>query len=155
LAEHQEQQSVLRANPDKIPDAIEELFRLYGSAGSLRTCVKEMRLAGVTIKPGDKVMVLPSLAGRDSAEYPDPLEFRFDRAPRHVGFGSGPHMCIGMHLARREMRVAISTMLSMLPSFRLAPDTAVVSDLSGMLQPRSLPLVWDTPTADSLDLHAH
>lgn len=142
LAEHPDQQEYLRANPDKIPDAIEELFRLYGTAGSLRTCIKELKVSGATIKPGDKVMTMPALAGRDAAEYAEPLEVRFDRAARHVSFGSGPHTCIGMHLARRELRAAIGAMLELLPPFRIASGAEVVSDMHGMLAPRALPLVW-------------
>jgi cytochrome P450 len=143
LAEHPEQQAFLRAHPDRIPDAVDELMRLYGVAGSLRTCTKDMEINGVTIKAGDRISASPLMAGRNSTEYTAPLEARFDRAPKHISFGYGPHVCIGMHLARREMRTAIATMLEMLPPFSIAPDEDVVSEMSGMLQPRALPLVWE------------
>jgi cytochrome P450 len=143
LAEHADQQAYLRGNPAKIPDAIDELMRIYGSAGSSRTCIKETSIGGVTMKPGDRVMVFPALAGRDPIEYSQAQEIRFDRNPRHVSFGWGPHLCIGIYLARREMRIAIETMLAMLPPFRTAPGAKIVSELFGMMQPRSLQLVWD------------
>lgn len=143
LAEHQDQQAYLRANPAMIPGAIDEMLRVYGSAGGSRTCVKETSIGGITIKPGDKVMMIPALAGRDDREYDAPNEVRFDRKPRHMSFGYGPHLCIGMHLARREMSAAIEILLEMLPPFRIAPDTEIVSEMFGMLQPRTLPLVWE------------
>jgi cytochrome P450 len=85
-------------------------------------------------------MYFAGLVGRDSTEYAGPQDIRFDRSPWHVSFGYGPHICVGMHLARREMRIAIETML---PPFRIAPGAEIVSDISGMMQPHSLPLVWD------------
>jgi cytochrome P450 len=143
LAEHPDHQAYLRANRDKIPAAVEEMMRAYGSAGGMRTCVKETRIGEVTIKPGDRALYFAGLAGRDPIEYPEPQDIRFDRSPRHVSFGYGPHVCVGIHLARREMRIALQTMLEMLPSFRIAPGAEIVSELFGMMQPRSLPLVWD------------
>jgi cytochrome P450 len=143
LAGHPDQQAYLRANPSKIPEAIEEMMRAYGSAGGSRICVKETKIGAATIKPGDRIMYFAGLSGRDPLEYSEPQDIRFDRSPRHISFGYGPHLCVGIHLARREMRIAIETMLEMLPPFRIAPGAEIVSELFGMMQPRSLPLVWE------------
>jgi cytochrome P450 len=141
LATHPEDQATLRAQPEKIPNAIEELMRAYGAVTTFRTCVNETVIRGVTIKPGDKIAMSTTLAGRDENEFPDPSEVRLDRRPRHVGFGYGPHICVGIHLARREMRIAMEEFLSRIPEFKLAPGQKVRCHL-GMIQPVELPLVW-------------
>src|ERR1700712_947631 len=143
LAENPQQQALLRGDPELIPNAVEEMMRAFGSAGGNRTCVKETTIGGVTIKPGDKVMMYTGLACRDADEFPEPNEIRFDRRSRHISFGYGAHLCIGVYLARREMQIAVRTMLELLPPFRLAPDAEVVSEMFGLYQIRSLPLVWD------------
>jgi cytochrome P450 len=61
---------------------------------------------------------------------------------RHVSFGYGPHLCIGMHLARREMRIALEEMLSGLPEFTLKPGVAINYYLAAAIQPVALPLIW-------------
>jgi cytochrome P450 len=143
LAEHAEQQAYLRANRSKIPDAMEEMLRAYGAPIITRQCVKDTSIAGVSIKAGDRVLLSAAMAGRDPIEYSEPRDIRFDRSPRHLTFGYGPHLCLGMHLARREIRISIETMFEMLPPFRIAPGAQIVSDIAAMIQPRSLPLVWD------------
>lgn len=143
LAEHPDHQAYLRANRTKIPEAVEEMMRAYGGTSISRQCIKDTTIAGVSIKAGDWALIPAGLAGRDPIEYPEPQDIRFDRCPRHVSFGYGPHMCLGMHLARREMRIAIETMFEMLPLFRIAPGAEIVSEICGMILPRSLPLVWD------------
>lgn len=142
LARHPEHRKLLRENPALIPNAIEEFMRAYGAVTTFRTCVKETTVAGVTMKPGDKVVMSTTLAGRDPAEFDNPAEIRLDRKPRHTGFGFGIHTCIGMHLARREMRIAMEELLARIPDFSVAPGHRMEFYL-GVVQPRSLPLVWD------------
>ena len=67
---------------------------------------------------------------------------RLDRKPQHVSFATGPHLCLGLHLARREMNFAIQRFLAEVPQFRLAPGAEMEFHL-GMIQPLSLSLVWD------------
>lgn len=141
LATHRDDQARLRADPALIPGAIEELMRAYGAVTTFRTCRKETEIRGVRFMPGDKIAMSTTLAGRDPAEFPDPAEVRFDRRPRHVSFGFGPHICVGMHLARREMRIAMEEFLARVPDFRVADGHQVRCHL-GMIQPVELPLVW-------------
>lgn len=143
LAERPDHQAMLRENPEMIPDALDELMRYYACILNTRECVKELEIAGQTILPGDKVMLPTFLAGRDPEEYPNPDEVILDRKPRHVTFGYGPHLCIGMHLARREMRIAMEEFLSAIPDFRIAPGAKIESYLAAIIQPVALPLVWD------------
>lgn len=141
LARNPAQQQFLRENPHEIPHAIDELMRAYAPVTTFRTCRKEVEFHGIKMMPGDKVMMSTTLAGRDPAEFDSPEEIRFDRRPRHISFGFGPHMCVGMHLARREMRIALEEFLGRIPEFRVQPDHEIEYHL-GMIQPVELPLVW-------------
>jgi cytochrome P450 len=142
LAEHPEHQRMLREKPEMIPAAIDEMMRVYASVATSRECVNETKIGEVTVMPGDKVLLATFLAGHDPAAYPDPEKVILDRAPRHVSFGYGPHLCIGMHLARREMRIAIEEFLTHIPEFTIAPDADIDFYLAAIVQPIELPLVW-------------
>lgn len=142
LARNHEDQDFLRKNPEEIPHAIDELMRAYAAVTTFRTCTKETEFHGVTMMPGDKVMMSTTLAGRDPAEFDNPGKVDFSRRPRHVSFGFGPHTCIGMHLAKREMRIALEEFLGRIPQFSIKPGHDVEYHL-GMIQPVTLPLVWD------------
>src|SRR5262249_22539089 len=139
---HPQDQQQLRANPAEIPHAIDEMMRAYGAVTTYRTCKKEASVAGVRFMPGDKIAMSTTLAGRDPAEFDNPKQVRFDRRPRHVGFGYGIHTCIGMHLARRELRISIEEFLKHVGPFSLQPGHRLRHYL-GMIQPVELPLVWN------------
>ncbi|OAN56245.1 cytochrome P450 [Sphingobium sp. TCM1] len=141
LATHAQDQARLRAEPDLIPNAIEELMRAYPAVTTFRTVVKPVEVNGVQFMPGDKVAMSTTLAGRDPEEYDNPAEVRFDRKPRHVSFAYGPHLCVGMHLARREMRIAMEEFLALVPQFHVQEEYDVQYHL-GMIQPVALPLRW-------------
>ncbi len=143
LAENPEHQDYLRANPDKITDAIEEMMRAYAAVTTLRFCKEDIEIGGVQMKPGDLVLLPTFLAANDPEIFPNPELVDFDRKPRHVSFGYGPHLCIGVHLARREMRIALEEALKILPKFRIKPGAQIESYSSGIIGPVALPLVWD------------
>jgi cytochrome P450 len=143
LAEHQDDQAALRANPKLIPEAIDELMRAYAAVTISRECIKETRIGDAVIMPGDKVMLPTYLAGRDPAAFVDPGLVSLSRKPRHVSFGFGVHFCIGMHLARREMRIAMEEVFSNIPMFRLAPGAELEYKLGQVMSPIAIPLVWD------------
>ena len=142
LAEHPEHQRALRADPSLIPDAIEELMRAYPAVTTFRTCAHEVTIAGVTFQPGDKIAMPTCLAGRDPEAYEDADTVILGRKSRYMSFGYGPHLCVGMHLARREMRLALEEFLAAIPEFRIADGAVVQTHLGGILQPVTLPLVW-------------
>jgi cytochrome P450 len=142
LAERPDHQAILRAKPEMTPDAIEEMMRAYATVATSRECIKEDKIGGVTVKPGDKVHMATFLASHDPAAYPNPDEVILDRKARHVSFGYGPHLCLGMHLARREMRIAMEEMLAALPEFSLEPGVELNYYLAATIQPVELPLVW-------------
>lgn len=144
LAQHPEHQAYLRENPSEIPKAIEEFMRAYAGVTTSRICTRDVVFNGIQFKKGDKVMTSPTLAGRDPDEFEDPGTIRFDRQPRHTGFGFGIHTCIGMHLAKRELRIALEEFLARISPFALQPGHKLRYRL-GMVQPVELPLVWEQP----------
>ncbi len=142
LAENPADQDWLRENPERIGDAIDEMMRAYAAVTTIRLCTKDTVVDGVAIKAFDLVLMPTHLAGNDPVAFPAPEKVDFARKPRHVSFGYGPHLCIGMHLAQREMRIAMEEALAILPSFRLAEGAQIESFCSGIIGPVELPLVW-------------
>lgn len=142
LARHPEHQALLREHPERIPDAIEELLRMYSGIMNSRLCVKDCELAGATIRAGDYVMLPTYLANRDPEAYDAPEEVKLDRKAKHFTLGHGPHICLGMHLARRELRIAMEEFLSSMPPFRVAPGAEVHTHLQAVIAPVELPLTW-------------
>jgi len=142
LATNLEHQRELRANPDKIRMAVEEFLRVFAAVTTYRVCIKEKTIKGVTIMPGEKVAMCTTLAGRDGATYDNPHQVQLDRNPSHVAFATGPHHCLGVHLARRELRIALEEIFKAIPEFRLNPDVPIRSQAGVIIQPRNLPLVW-------------
>src|SRR3546814_620088 len=143
IAERQDHQAYLREHPDMIPLATEEFLRDYAAVTTFRICVKEIEIAGVRVMPGDRVAMSTTLAWRDEGKYDKPNEVRLDRGPSHDSFAHGPHRCVGMHLARRELHAAIEEFLKAVPTFHIAPGAEIVSTLGPIIQPETLPLVWE------------
>jgi cytochrome P450 len=144
LAQHPSHRDQLVADPSLIPNAIEELFRWETPVtGVPRIAVQDMELGGTEVKAGDQVMVLLGAANTDDAEFPDADRVDFGReVNRHLAFGGGVHRCLGSHLARLELRVALREFHARIPDYRLAPGT-VLEYTSGIRSLASLPLVWE------------
>ncbi|WP_433288916.1 cytochrome P450 family protein [Pseudonocardia sp. CA-142604] len=127
LLTHPAQLQLLRAEPARLPAAIEEMLRydapVQVAIPSVTTAPVE--LAGVTIPAGEVVIPVLFSANHDPARFERPTEFDIGRADaaQHVGFGHGIHHCLGAPLARLEARIAIGSLLARLPDLRLAePD---------------------------------
>jgi cytochrome P450 len=104
----------LKANPDRIPDFIEELLRMDGPTHRLlRTVKKSIALHGYELQPGELCSIIVSAANHDPAYFSEPEKFDIDRPnnKRHFEFGYGAHTCIGASLARTEIRVALEEIL--------------------------------------------
>ncbi|HEY3696478.1 cytochrome P450 [Phenylobacterium sp.] len=135
-------QQTLRDNPDQIPEAIEEFLRMQPIVNSGRSAKHDHELAGVQIKKGEYIMCLNAAGNFDPAEFEEPRTFRLDRpSNRHFTLAGGPHRCLGSHLARRELRIALSEFLERIPPFRMKPgaDRTVVP---GLIAAPHLPIVW-------------
>lgn len=150
LAEHPEDQRRLRAHPELIGSALEEMYRRYAAVTTFRTCTKQTQLCGVTIMPGDKVAMPTTLANNDPAAWDKPFEVDFDRSARHMTFAYGIHRCIGAPLARRESAIALEELFAALPEFRIKEGAQIVTKLGSLLQPGNLPLAWGEKKAETI-----
>ncbi len=125
LLSHPEQLDAVRDDRNLVPQAIEEALRFETPLLNItRLARRDTTVGGVPIPAGSTVMVMLAAANRDETRYPDPDRFDIFRAdPKpHISFGHGPHVCLGLHLARIEMRVAVNLLLDRLPDLRLDPE---------------------------------
>lgn len=127
LIEHPEARQRLVDDPSLIPGAVEEMLRLVSPVLSfLRTATRDTELSGMSIKQGEKVLMIYGSANRDEAEFENADVFDIDRRPHHVAFGIGNHFCLGANLARMELRVAFTELLRRLPDMRYASGGPVM-----------------------------
>lgn len=119
---------LLRTRPDQVTAAVEELLRLDGPFIFIgRTARRDAVVGGQQIKQGDKVLLSWVSANRDDGEFSTPDEFDLTRTSnRHVAFGAGPHRCAGSHLARMNLRIALTEVLRRMPDLRLQDDAAPI-----------------------------
>jgi len=123
LLRNDAQLAQLRAHPDKIPAAIEELLRYDAPVphSTFRYTVEPLTIDGVEIPAGAQVIICLAAADRDEARYPDAESLDIDRAAsRHLAFGHGVHHCLGAPLARMEGHIALGTLLQRFPGLALA-----------------------------------
>lgn len=113
----------LMEDPRRIDAAIEELVRFHAIVTAPRRVTRPLSFHGVELAKDDTVACVTQAANRDPAEFERRDELVFDRSPnRHTGFGIGPHRCLGIHLARRELRIGLQALHRRLPDYRLHPD---------------------------------
>lgn len=117
LAAHPDALAALRANPDLVPSAIEEVLRfLPPTGGTDRFTTGPTSIAGHAVEAGQRVITMILSANRDPRVFTEPNRFRPDRAPgQHLSFGHGVHFCLGAHLARHQVAIAIGGLLHRLP----------------------------------------
>ncbi|MCU1482998.1 MAG: cypA [Subtercola sp.] len=141
FAEHPEQWDYMFAAPENLEPAIEELLRWSAPPVPTRTVVHEsVEVGGVTIPEGERVHFALSAINRDPEYYPEPDEVKLDRNDRpHLGFGLGPHRCVGMHLARLELKIAFTELHRRIPRFALKP---------GFTRHDHLGLAWGVDSAE-------
>lgn len=141
--------SQLCARPDRIPNAVEEMLRLvpnsWYDSGQPRRAACDVELAGVHIKAGDLVFSAHDHANRDAQVFDDPERVNLDRATNpHLSFGSGAHFCLGAHLARLELNVALEQLTRRVPTLRLAvpADDVEWNRDTPIRRPAALPVAW-------------
>ncbi|TYB56135.1 cytochrome P450 [Nonomuraea sp. PA05] len=131
----------LVAEPALLPTAMEELLRAYAPVTMARLVRQDMRWNGVDMKAEDWVLLSFPAANRDPAQFERADEVVIDReVNRHAAFGLGIHRCVGSHLARMELRVALEVWLERVPVFGLADPEGVTWAASQVRGPRTLPL---------------
>jgi cytochrome P450 len=143
LAENPDDRERILAKPELIPSAIEEFVRAYAIVIPARKVTEDIEIQGCPFKAGDMVNIPLAAATRDDAAFPDARSIDIERKPNnHIGFGAGPHRCLGSHLARRELKIALEEWHKRIPNYRLAPD-AELTETGGQLGLQALALTWD------------
>lgn len=124
LLSNPEQLDAVRSDRPLIPQAVEEAIRWEPPLLTItRVATRDTVLGGVSIPAGSAVMPVLGAANRQGDRYADPDRFDIFRSARaHIGFGHGVHVCLGMHLARLEMRVALNLLFDRLPNLRVDPE---------------------------------
>jgi cytochrome P450 len=127
LGVHPAARQALLAQPSLIPAAIEEVLRIEPPVLMMgRTATADTQIEGVQVKSGDKVGLLFGSANHDPAKFDAPEDFQIERSPNHhLSFGFGIHRCLGEHLARLEMNVAVEAVLKRLPDYQIADPAAL------------------------------
>jgi cytochrome P450 len=147
LADNPEHRAYLLDNPDAVPVALEELLRRFGISFIGRAAAKDFEYHGVHFREGDPVCAGTPIAGLDPHEWPDPLAVNFNRGNgrrvRHLGFGAGPHLCVGAYLARTQLTAMIEELLPRMPGLRIVPGAVIENSAGATMMLKALPLEWD------------
>jgi cytochrome P450 len=159
FCEHRGEWERLRARPELLPDAVEEILRWVSPITHFtRTAMEDCEVRGATIRAGDQVALFWASANRDEEVFADPFAFRVDRRPNpHLAFGVGEHFCMGAHVARLELETIFRHLLARLESFEVSgPVERLASAVNGGL--KHLPLRYRLRPAASgatNEAHAH
>ena len=140
------QRDLLLADPGLLPNAVDESLRLEPAAAVIdRYATRDAELGGVSIGKGDPVTLSIAGANRDPDSFADPDRFDVHRpnANRHVTFAHGPHVCLGMHLARLEAQTALRRLLERLPGLRLRDAHSSAPRGLVFRKPPTLEVLWD------------
>jgi cytochrome P450 len=145
LLEHPDQLALVRHGPELVDAAIEESLRFEPAAAVVdRYATRDVELGGSSIRRADLVRVSLAAANRDPVVFAEPDRFDIQRSGprRHLAFAQGPHVCLGIHLARLEARLGIALLLERLPALRLDPGRS--SPVRGLVfrKPPALNVVW-------------
>ncbi len=133
LAMDQTLQDHLRSHPEDISKAVEEFTRAFAVPAPHRRVAKDFEFHGVKMRKDDVVLLPLYLAGRDPRVFENPHTIDIHRSTRHLAFATGPHMCLGIHLAKRELRIALESFLSRFKSIHLKPGKPYQYHVGGVL----------------------
>jgi len=135
LIENPGERQKLLGKPELLPAAVEEMVRLVTPVHSFaRTVTRDTQIRDQKIESGQRVLMLYPSANRDEDVYEEPDAFRVDRNALHLGFGLGPHFCLGANLARMEMRVAFEELLRRFPDMEYADAAGAVITPSALVR---------------------
>jgi cytochrome P450 len=144
IAERTELQQTLRQRPELIPSAVEEMMRFVTPTRShTRTVKSDVTVGGQLMKEGDRIHLNWAGANHDPAVFDRPDEIQIERQPnRHMAFGFGSHTCVGIHMARAEMKVAIEEVLDAMDDIRVSDPDEIVEHPGSTWGIGHLPVVF-------------
>jgi cytochrome P450 len=120
LVNNTDQRTKLIADPALIPKAVEEILRIEAAVVPGRRATRDVELGGVRIAKDDQLILMLCSANRDAAYFDAPIDLDITRYPnRHLSFGSGPHRCLGSHLGRVELTIALEELHRRIPDYEL------------------------------------
>jgi cytochrome P450 len=142
LAMRPEFQKYLRANLSALPRAVDELARLFSVVSTQRRVSEDFTFHGVEMRKDDLVVMPIFIACRDPRAYPNPHEVDLERMTPTLAFANGPHTCLGVHLARRELRIAIETILTRFENIHIPAGESYAYHAGPTFNVDRLPLAW-------------
>jgi cytochrome P450 len=143
LARNPERVKEIIARPDDIDNIVEELLRRWSVTFSGRVVAQDVELRGAQLKKGDRITCVLPACNFDADVFPDPLTVDFDRPRKTIlAFTVGVHSCMGAHLARLELKIALQEWLKRVPQFSLKPGAEIEYRPGGVVGPEYVPLVW-------------
>jgi cytochrome P450 len=142
LATRPDFQRYLRKNLDVLPRAVDELIRLFSVVSTQRRVTKDFSFHGVEMRENDLVVMPIFIACRDPEAYTNPHEVDLERSTAGIAFASGPHTCLGAHLARREIRIAIETFLTRFDEIHIPAGETYAYHAGPTFNVDRLPLAW-------------
>jgi cytochrome P450 len=141
LAQHPKDRQRLAREPAVLDTAVEEFLRAYAPVTMARLVAKDVEFRGCPMKEGDWLLLPFPAANRDAEVFPDADKVVLDRTEnRHAAFGLGIHRCLGSHLARMELRVALKEWINRYPDFELADPDVVTWSAGQVRGPRTIPV---------------
>lgn len=143
LARNPERRQEIIDNPENINAQVEELLRVFSVTFSGRTVAQDVEIRGVQLKKGDKITSILPACNFDPDVFPNPTEVNFHRPKKIIlAFTVGVHSCMGAHLARLEIKIALQEWLKRIPDFKVKPGAETIYRPGGVIGPESVPLVW-------------
>jgi len=143
IAQDQPLQDRLREHPEEVVRASEELLRAFSAASTERRVGQDIDFHGVKMRAGDRVTTVLTLASRDPRAYDNPHRVDIDRKPRHIAFGTGPHTCLGLRLAKREIKIVLETFLARFRNIRIPAGERHEYHVGSVFGIDRLPLEWE------------
>ncbi|WP_163506503.1 cytochrome P450 [Fodinicola acaciae] len=142
FAQHPEQRRAILADQALIATSVEEILRVYSFVIPARKATRDVTVGGCPVRAGEMVMLPLSVSNRDPRRYDNPRQVDLARTTsNHIAFGSGPHRCLGSHLARLELNVAVEEWHRRIPDYRVA-DGQDLRETGNMYGITSLRLEW-------------
>ncbi|MET0909131.1 MAG: cytochrome P450 [Ilumatobacteraceae bacterium] len=142
LGTHPEDLARIVADPSLVPGAVEEFLRAFPIVSMARKVTHDVDFHGCPMKKDEMVLLTIQAATRDPRVFPNPEQVIIDRSPnRHIAFGASEHRCLGSHLARTELQLAIEEWVRLIPDFRVDTEEPLLAK-GGQVSLLELPLAW-------------